>query len=334
MYTGNLFSERLKQVAFLLLILFLGFIITKDLTYFLSSLLGAITLYVILRKPYRYLLNKGWKSLAATSVLLLSTIFIILILGVGILGVIYEKLTSYDPNSVLENVKNIQALINERFNYNIFSEEVIAKAFAVVSSILPRIIATTGSVVTNLLMMMFLLYFMLKESASFEKWIEQLVPLSAPSISLLKKEINKMVLSNAIGIPVILLGQGAAAGIGYWIAGAGDPIVWGMATGIFGLVPVIGTAGVWLPLSLNLLIGGHIWQGIFLIAWGAIIISSVDNLIRMTFLSKQANVHPLIALFGVLLGINLFGFWGIIFGPLLLSTFFLLLKIYKKEFLS
>lgn len=334
MYTGNLFSERLKQVAFLLTILLLGYVIVNDLTYFLSSLLGAITLYVILRKPYRYLLARNWKPLAATSVLLLATVLLIIVLGVGILGVIYEKLTSYDPNSFFENVKNIQALINERFHYNIFSEEVIAKGVAVVSSILPRIISTTGSVVTNLLMMMFLLYFMLKDSATFEKGVEQMVPLSASSISLLKKETKKMVLSNAIGIPVIMLGQGAAAGLGFWIAGAGDPVVWGIATGIFGLVPVIGTAGVWLPLSLNLLIGGHIWQGIFLLAWGAIVISSVDNLIRMVFLSRQANVHPLIALFGVLLGINLFGFWGIIFGPLLLSSFFLLLRIYKKEFLS
>ena len=104
-------------------------------------------------------------------------------------------------------------------------------------------------------------------------------------------------------------------------------------TSFFGLIPVVGTAGVWLPLSVNLLIGGHIWQGLILIIYGALIISSVDNVVRMVFLKKQANVHPLITLFGVILGMSLFGFWEIVFGPLIISGFFLLVKIYKIEFL-
>jgi predicted PurR-regulated permease PerM len=107
-----------------------------------------------------------------------------------------------------------------------------------------------------------------------------------------------------------------------------------MMTGFFGLLPVVGTAGIWVPLSIELLVGGHIWQGIVLAIYGACIISSVDNCVRMIFLEKKANVHPLITLFGVIMGMNLFGFWGIIFGPLMISGLFLLCRIYAREFNS
>jgi len=143
-----------------------------------------------------------------------------------------------------------------------------------------------------------------------------------------------MVVSNAVGIPLIMIGQGLTAALGYWLFGAGDPIIWGILTGVFGLIPIIGTAGIWLPLSINLLLGGNIWQGIVLLIYGAGIIASIDNLFRMIFMKKYANVHPLITIFGIIVGMNLFGFWGIIFGPLILSGFLLLIKIYKDEFLS
>lgn len=143
-----------------------------------------------------------------------------------------------------------------------------------------------------------------------------------------------MIVSNAIGIPVIMMLQGSLSSLGYWFTDAGDPIIWGILTGFAGLVPAVGTSVIWLPLSLNLLIGGYIWQGIFLLLWGSLVISLVDNGFRMVFLKKYADTHPLIPLFGVILGINLLGFWGIIFGPLLLSGFLLLVKIFHSEFLS
>jgi predicted PurR-regulated permease PerM len=124
------------------------------------------------------------------------------------------------------------------------------------------------------------------------------------------------------------------AALAYWFTGAGDPIVWGLLTGFFGLIPVIGTAGIWLPLAINLLIGDHVWQCVVLIIWGVCVVSTIDNVFRMVFLKKYANVHPLVALFGVILGVNLFGFWGIIFGPLVISGFLLLIKIFHKEFLT
>jgi predicted PurR-regulated permease PerM len=334
MYKGKQFNENVKQIGFLLLILFLAFLIVDGLKYFASSILGGFTLYMILRKPHRYLIQKGWGNTITTIVLLLITFaFLIIIVG-SLLTLVYSKLRSFDLQMLINSLYHIQESVLARWNYNIFSEEAIQKVITTASNILPGIISTTGNVVANVAMMSFILFFMLQQSKSFETGMESFLPISKDSITLLKTEVQNMILSNAVGIPLIMIGQAVTAGVGYWLLDAGDPIVWGIITGIFGLIPVVGTGGVWLPLALNLLVGGNIWQGIVLLFYGAVIISSVDNVVRMVFLKKAANVHPLITLLGVILGMNIFGFWGIIFGPLLISGCLLLIKIYKKEFIA
>jgi predicted PurR-regulated permease PerM len=333
MYAGKQFNESIKQIGIIIVIVFLFCLIVAELRYFASSLLGGFTLYMILRKPHRWMLKKGWNKTLATSVLLLITcLFLFLIVG-GLISLIYIKLRQFNPHVIINSLTNIHGWLMQEWEYNIFSEEVIQKAATAVGDILPGILSATGNVVANVLMMVFVLFFMLYQSDQFESGAENLLPLSKKNITVLKKETNNMVIGNAVGIPVIMLGQGFTAGLAYWFFDAGDPIIWGLLTGVFGLIPVIGTAGIWLPLSINLIIGGNTWQGIVLIVYGACIIASVDNVFRMVFMKKQANVHPLITIFGIILGMNLFGFWGIIFGPLILSGFFLLIKMYKDEFL-
>jgi Predicted permease len=334
MYGGKQFNERLKQVLFILVLAFLLYLIVTNLTYFASSFLGGFTLYMILRKPHQYLANKWKNTTVATTFLMFASFIVLAGIGTGIFYLFYGKLRHFHPQGIINGIYNIQDAIQNRFGYDIFSEDVINKALNAMGNILPGIISTTGNVFANLVMMMFVLFFMLQGSTSFVRMMEKAIPLSKDSINLLKQETNSMIIGNAIGIPLIMVCQGVVAAFGYWIFGAGDPLLWGVLTGVFGLLPIIGTGGVWVPLAINLLIGGNIWQGIALLIYGVLAISYVDNFVRMAFMKKMANVHPLITLFGIILGMNIFGFWGIIFGPLIISSFILLFKIYRKEFLT
>jgi predicted PurR-regulated permease PerM len=328
------FNEKIRQTGLILLIIFLFCLIAGELKYFVSAILGAFTLYMLLRKPHRRMLSKGWNnSLATLTLLTATTLFLLLFVG-GLAGLVYIQLKHFNPQVIFNGLYHIHDLFIEKWNYDLLSGEILKKAINTAGSILPVILSTMGSGVANIFMMIFVLYFMLKQSLPFEREIEDVLPFSQESIQLLKRETNNMVLSNAIGIPLIMLGQGLTAALAYWLLGAGDPVVWGLFTGICGLIPVIGTAAIWAPLAINLFISGHIWQSVILVVVGAGIIASIDNLVRMVFLKKKANIHPLITLFGVILGINLFGFWGIIFGPLLISVFLLLIKIYQTEFLK
>jgi predicted PurR-regulated permease PerM len=278
-------------------------------------------------------LEKGWGNTLTTTVLMTITfIFLVVVIG-GMITIFYGKLHSFQPQAIVDGLRHIHDLVIQKWGYNIFSQDIIQKALSTVGKVLPGILSATGSVMANAVMLMFVLFFMLHQREQFERGFENFLPLSKESIQSLKKEVHSMILGNAVGIPLVMFGQGITAGFAYWFLNAGDPVIWGLLTGLFGLVPVIGTGGIWLPLSIEMLMSGHVWQGIVLIIYGCCVISSVDNVVRMVFLKKKANVHPLITLFGVILGMSFFGFWGIIFGPLILSGFFLLMRIYKNEFI-
>ncbi|KAA6300130.1 MAG: hypothetical protein EZS26_003725 [Candidatus Ordinivivax streblomastigis] len=332
MYEGKPFNEKVRQIGFLLLIVGFAWLIFTELRYFVSAFLGGFTFYMILRNPHRLLRQKGWNNTLATSVLIIASLAVLILILGGIGLILYYKLQYFHPQMFLSTFHDIHGWVNLNWGYDIFSEDVLRNLLAWVSSIIPSILSVSGSVLANAAMMLLVLFFMLQESEAFQSGIEQFLPMSGSNIQMMKQEANSIIVGNAIGIPVVMLGQGITAALAYWILDAGDPVIWGLFTGLFGLIPVIGTGGIWLPMSINLILGDHLWQGIVLLAYGICVISSVDNLVRMVFLKKKANIHPLTTLFGIILGIRLFGFWGIIFGPLLLSSFFLMLKIYKNEF--
>jgi predicted PurR-regulated permease PerM len=133
---------------------------------------------------------------------------------------------------------------------------------------------------------------------------------------------------------VLAIVQGLVASLGYWIFGLSEPIFWGIMTGFFSFVPFVGSALIWLPAAIYLFSIGHTWQAIATILYGFIVIGSIDNIFRFVFQKKFADVPPLITVFGVIAGFNLFGLVGLVFGPLILSWLIILIEIYYEEYMS
>jgi predicted PurR-regulated permease PerM len=141
-----------------------------------------------------------------------------------------------------------------------------------------------------------------------------------------------MVNSNVLGAPVLAVVQGAAAGLLYWGFGMDEPWFWGIITGFFSFIPLIGTSLIWIPAGIYMLINGETWQGAGIIICGSVIITNIDNVFRFWLQKKFADIHPMVTVLGVIIGINWFGLPGVVFGPLLISYFLLMLKMYKEEF--
>ena len=150
-------------------------------------------------------------------------------------------------------------------------------------------------------------------------------------IQLLGDELKAQTYSNAIGMPLLALVQGIFAWIGYLIFGIQDAFFWGMMTGFFSFIPFVGSALIWAPAAIYQFSYGAPWQGIGIIIFGILVIGTVDNVFRFVFQKQFADVHPAITVFGVIIGLQLFGIPGLIFGPLLLSWFLLLIKIYRDD---
>ena len=182
--------------------------------------------------------------------------------------------------------------------------------------------------------MYFILYFMLVNSREMETSIYEHIPLKDENVKKLGKEVNNMVLSNALVIPLIALLQGIVGLIGYFIIGVKDPWFWFVVTSITAMLPVVGAALAYVPLAIIFFANDQTLQGVFMLIYGFGVIGTVDNVFRFTLAKKIGNVHPLITVFGVIIGLQLFGFIGLIFGPMLISLFILLLNIYSSEFIT
>ncbi len=165
-----------------------------------------------------------------------------------------------------------------------------------------------------------------------EAGVSKYVPFTGKSRELLQSEITSIIYSNAVGIPLMMLIQSIAAALVYWLFGLPNVVFWAFMTAICGLIPMVGTIIVSVPLGIWLIAAGNLWGGIALMLCGVLVIANVDNGARIILNQKISNTHPLIIIFGVILGIPLFGFWGIIFGPLMISVFMLLIKIYYTEY--
>jgi predicted PurR-regulated permease PerM len=173
---------------------------------------------------------------------------------------------------------------------------------------------------------------MLYHGREMEKSLNRFIPLKQENINLLAAETKRLVKANALGIPLISMIQGVTGLLGYWIFGVDEFLLWGFITAIFAFFPVIGTMVVWVPLVLYTYASGDNWNATGLLIYSVLITGNVDYLARMTLLKKMGDVHPVITVLGVIVGLGLFGFIGLIFGPLLLSYLIVLFQIYMNEF--
>jgi predicted PurR-regulated permease PerM len=230
-------------------------------------------------------------------------------------------------------LKKLVGNLEDRFGVTIASESNINKLGEGITSSLPKILGATFNTLTTIFFMYFILYFMLANGRKMENTLFEYIPLKDDNVRLLKKETHMMVKSNAIGIPLIALAQGVLALIGYLLIGVKEPFFWFGVTCIAAMIPVVGAALAYVPIAIIFFANDDTVRGIIMLVFGFGIIGSVDNVLRFTLLKKLGNVHPLTTVFGVIVGLSLFGFIGLIFGPLLISLFMLLLKIYVNEFI-
>ena len=330
-------KDKYFRYSLIILILVLGWFVVSGLWTFVNGLLGAFTVYVLVREQMNYLTEKRkMKDIFAAALILLEVtacVFVPLYFMVWILiGKI--QVVNIDITQLINTVKHFISLIQERTGYDLLSISNIETATAFLTKGVQFIIGQVSSLIVTTVVMLFLLYFMLISRKSIESYVLALLPFNEKNKKKVTAEIHGMVRSNAIGIPLLAIIQGIIAVIGYWAAGVPSFFIFGALTAFATIVPLIGTGIVWFPLVIYLALTGNWIAAIGLAAYCGIILINVDNVIRFVLQKKLADTHPLITVFGVILGLGLFGFWGVIFGPLLLSMFFLLINIFKREYLD
>ena len=196
----------------------------------------------------------------------------------------------------------------------------------------PDVLGTTFNVMISIALMYFMLYYMLTYKKALQNAMLDYIPFSNQNLRIIGNDSLAMVKSNAIGIPLVAFAQGIVALVGFLIFNIQEPFFWAVIVFVGSMIPFVGTLIATLPVFILTLMNGETTHAWGILAYGIIVIGSTDNLLRLVILKRLDNVHPLITLFGVLVGVPLFGFIGLVFGPLLVSLFLLILRIYKQKY--
>ncbi|MUU78106.1 AI-2E family transporter [Winogradskyella endarachnes] len=325
----------IRQIFVLLLILLIGSLIFSEMLPYLSGVLGAITFYILLRKPMRRLVKTyKWKSSIAALTLMLASFIVVMVPLSGFGIMLGNKISDVAANSekVMQAFQDQVGKIKLQTGLDINSQMDTEAITTWLSDSAQSMVGNTFNLIIAIGLMYFMLYFMLTNRQELRESLREYIPMDTDNINEIGREVQTMVKSNAIGIPLVAIAQGLIALIGFLIFGIEEPLFWFVIVTIGSMIPFVGTLVGILPVFILTLSNGDSFQAWGILIYGLVVVGSTDNIIRLFVLKKLDNVHPLITLIGVIVGVPLFGFIGLIFGPLLISMFMALVKIYKEEY--
>jgi predicted PurR-regulated permease PerM len=333
----SIFNYKQRNNIILAGIILLGCFLLFALSGLFTSILGAIVLFTISRPVYLLLVEKkSWnKSLVALLIIFTSLIVIIFpLMSLSIMVVNKIGSINRDSFNLQEWITKIDDYAGYNFNQPHFAENTMQKLGVYVTDLFPSILGSAANILITLLVMYFLLYFMLVQMREFESAMLKYAPFREQHALKFATALRHSTYSNVLGQGIIAITQGTLLAMGFYAFQIPDPVFWGVIGAFISFLPVVGAPTLTIPASIILFAGGHNVKGILLLAYGLLFIGNVDNFLRMIINKRIGNTHPIITVIGVFIGIPLFGIVGLVFGPLLLSYFLLLLEIYETNQLA
>jgi predicted PurR-regulated permease PerM len=196
------------------------------------------------------------------------------------------------------------------------------------------LIGTATRLGIQLTITFFGLYYLLAAPRGTWRAIRPFIPFSAANAELLRERFHAVTISTLVGTGLTAAVQGLMVGAAFWVVGLSNPLFWGVVTFVFSILPVVGSGLVWGPGAAALAIDGRWGAAIGLTLWGVLAVANVDYLIRPFVYSRWARIHPFITIIGAFAGLRYFGLLGLLIGPLAISYFFELIRMYRAEYLD
>lgn len=330
-------KEQYWKYSLITILLILGVVLFIEMTPFFGGIMGASTLYILVRKQLFYLIEKKHWNRSLAALLLIGETILCFLIPLSLAVWLFVNKIQYinlDPTILINSAEHIAQLIKQKTGYNVLETTNVMSVISILPKIGQIVMGGISGFGINTAVLILILYFMLIGGRKMEKYIYEILPFNKENKKNVVKEINRIVTSNALGIPLLAIIQGLIALLGYWLFDTPSPFFFGLLTCFATIIPVVGTGLVWLPVVIYMGLSGNWLHAIGLMTYALIVITNVDNLIRFILQKKMADTHPLITIFGVIIGLSLFGFMGIIFGPLLISLFILCFKMFKTEYLD
>jgi predicted PurR-regulated permease PerM len=316
------------------LILFLGVALIVALTPFATGIIGIPVLYVVFQPMHAWLMRHTGARTSAVLVVVIA-LFLIVVPGVSFAGLIVAQAQEIASGVVQSPLLDRLAQLHIRgTTIGPQLAELGSKLVSFIGSSAFGLIGTATRLALNLTISLFGLYYLLLRPAETWAAVSPYIPFSRESTELLRQRFRNVTVSTVIGTGLVAAIQGALVGLGFWATGLANALFWGVVTMVFAILPVVGSGLVWGPGAIALALGGHYGWAIGLALWGILVVGNVDYIVRPMIFRRWANIHPLITLIGALAGVPYFGLLGLLIGPLALSYFFELIRMYREEYLA
>lgn len=327
-----LFDTKKERAALILALLAVA--LGWALWPYVSGLLGAPVLYVLFRGMHRRLSKYLPVGLAAGIVILLAFLIIVLP-GIWLIGMLVgqaQDVAAGLVNSTL--LARVQNLRVGQFQVGPQLASIGKDLITFLGGSALGFIGTATRFTLNLLFTFFGLYYLLVTPGVLSRGVAPYIPFSRENVEILKQRFVSLTYATVVGTGLIALVQGTLVGIGFWVTGLNDPVFWGVVTMVFGILPLVGAGIIWVPAAISLFLSGHATKAIGLIILGVVVVANVENVIRPYVFKRYSEVHPMITLVGAVLGVSYFGLIGLLIGPLALSYFFEVIRMYREEYLE
>lgn len=333
-------QKKIQIISFFtLLLVVLGIVIAIWLPFFQLLCMAVILAILFLPVHKRILARIESPSLAAfTSVMLM---VVIVIIPLSLLSTLLFKevagmYRSFTAGEIVihkqDIIKNLPTTI-QPFAENLSQDinEVLSRfttnAFQTVSNIL----ANVAGFIVAFFLLMFTIFFLLRDGSQMKKIFIDIFPLSDNYEHKLFAEVEESISGVVKGSLILALIQGAVGTIGYFIFGVPQPLLWGVFTVLAALVPTVGTSLAVIPAVAFLFLTGQNGNAVGMAIWGAFAVGLIDNMVGPKIIGSTTKMHPMLVLFSILGGVQLFGFLGVLLGPIIMAVLVALVSIYRTE---
>ena len=313
------------------LIVALGLVIAFAVFPLAAGLLGALVLYVAATPAHRWLSGRTSDRVAAVTIVAATTLLIFLP-AAWFLTVVIDR--APDVLRELRDSRGLARLAAIRIGDIDIGTRALAAGGSVVSWASTQALRVLGGAMRgtiNAVIALFGLYFLLRSGPTAWRAVAAYVPFSQRGTDHLAHRFRQVTEATLLGTALTALLQGAVVALGFAVTGLGDAWFWGVVTAVVSVLPMFGSALVWLPGTVALLMQGRYGAAAVLAAIGAVVASNIDNVMRPVVNRRVSHLHPMTTLVGAFAGVGVLGLPGILLGPLAIAYFFELVALYESE---
>jgi predicted PurR-regulated permease PerM len=328
------FLDTKRQRA-ALFIAVLGIGLAYALWPFSTGLIGGLVLYVVFAPVYRRLVRLGLKPGIAAGLVVLFALVAVVGPGISFIGLVANEAQSM-ATGVIQSplLARVRELRLGPYDIGAQIESLGSQVVSWLGSSALSVVGTATRLGIQLTIAFFGLFYLLVAPSGAWYSLRPFIPFSAKNAEVLRMRFRDVTFSTLVGTGLTAAVQGLLVGIAFWATGLSNALFWGVVTIIVAILPVVGSGLVWGPGAAALALEGRYGWAIALAIWGIVVVGNVDNVIRPYVYRRWARIHPFITVIGAFAGISWFGLLGLLIGPLAISYFFELIRMYRDEYLE